>query len=87
MSESELRTQKNSHKSFRFSSFLNNRIISRLIKKTTIEIPVGDLVVFHKDLVHLGNINNTNKISCHAEIRLYDYSKDKTFFRLPITRS
>ena len=56
------------------------------LKKTTIDIPVGDLVVFHKDLVHLANINNTKKISCHAEVRLYDYSKDKTFFRLPITR-
>jgi ectoine hydroxylase-related dioxygenase (phytanoyl-CoA dioxygenase family) len=56
------------------------------LKKTILEIPVGDLVVFHKDLVHLANTNSTKIISCHGEIRVYDYKKDQTYFRLPITR-
>ena len=47
-------------KGFEQLEVVNNSL--KKLKKTILEIPVGDLVVFHKDLVHLANINSTKII-------------------------
>ena len=63
------------------NNFFQKEIPEKFLKKyntKTLDLKIGDLIIFHRNLAHSSSLNTSNEFSFALTGRIWDFSKDYT---------